>query len=83
MGDAGKRVVEDISKQDVWSPAIGKPVERISLHVEQPQQKTVGVSFHFPAFNVHIMNLGDELFVFNDDPDDVFEGEIISIESIE
>jgi hypothetical protein len=80
MGDAGERIIQDISNQEIFAKAVGSRVRKAIVFNQSRQSKPVGVGFYFEHCEVHVVNLGDELYVYSEYPEGSFGDDDISPE---
>lgn len=65
MGEFGKQLVRDVSACTTWHECIDKQVFKTYL-LESECDKIVGVGFSFDSeISIFVMNLGDELYIFD------------------
>lgn len=77
LEEFGREVIKDFSTHEIWSKFIGKRVSS-SFLIESVGQVKAGIGFEFEDGNsIYILNLGDELFIFNkfDELDDLLRSE--------
>lgn len=65
LEEFGSEIIKDFSTHEIWSNFIGKRVSSSFLFESAGQVKTgIGLEFE-DGKSIHILNLGDELFIFN------------------
>jgi hypothetical protein len=72
MGGAGKRIVQDMSNLEPWARALNDVLVSAETLVDVPYQKIVGIELHFSNTQIQMVNLGDEIFVYEKIPEGSF-----------
>lgn len=83
MEEYGKLVIKRISSNTLFANAIDRKVVSFYCIYSGVEKVTAGVGFEFDnAMKFSIINLGDQLFVFNEIPTDICESERLAFNSI-
>ncbi|MBS9438121.1 hypothetical protein EAE91_13435 [Photorhabdus noenieputensis] len=80
LGEYGKEIVMDLSNLKIFDGLIGKPLSYINTIYSEIEQDIIGFMFVFYNYGqFSVMNLGDEIYMFNHIPDSLLKDEEISL----
>ncbi|MCW7547869.1 hypothetical protein OO184_07950 [Photorhabdus sp. APURE] len=80
LGEYGKETVMDLSNFKIFDGLIGKPLSYVNAIYSEIEQDIIGFMFVFYDYGqFSVMNLGDEIYMFNHIPDSLLKDEGISL----
>ncbi len=83
MDEFGSEVVEDLSGFKLWQRVLDKVLVDAELLYSSIEDTFIGVKLSFNGDNyVSVINLGDELFVYQDIPEEVMNDQRITCSGI-
>lgn len=76
FGEYGAVCVEEVSHLEVWATVLEKELQQFEIITTSQGEQTVGIALKFESDAwVSVLNLGDELWVFSEIPQDIFDAE--------
>lgn len=83
MGEYGKLIIRNISSNPAFIEVIDKRIIAFNVVYSGVEQIIIGVNLQFDnSMEISILNLGDQLFIFNKIPGDVFREELMELKSV-
>jgi hypothetical protein len=83
MDEFGSQVVENLSESQLWQRVLNKVLVGAELLYSSIEDTFIGVKLSFDGgSSVSIINLGDELYVYQDIPEEVIIDQGITCSSI-
>lgn len=83
LGEYGEEVVRDFGRLPQWQGKIGRKLAGSKYIYSEREKRVIGLELLFiDEPSVKIMNLGDELYVFEDIPHAVFQEQELEFHSI-
>ncbi|NRN29310.1 hypothetical protein [Photorhabdus heterorhabditis] len=78
LGEYGKQIIKDISQHPIFNELIGRKLSRFNAIYSEIEQCVIGFNFIFYSYGqISLLNLGDEIYIYNDIPECIFlEGRI-------
>jgi len=78
LGEYGKQIVKDISNLSCWQKVIGSPLKEVHLLESMREFCLMGIKFTFENdLSVVMVNLGDEIFIYESLPEEIVQEEEI------
>ena len=83
MEEFGSQVIENLSKLPKWQSVVDKVLVGAALIRSSVEASLIGVQLSFEgSSSISVLNLGDELYVYQDIPDEVICDQGITFSSI-
>lgn len=83
LGEYGRRDIFNISSELYFSDVVGRRLVSASLVQSLAEDVVIGVALSFDnGFCLSILNLGDELFVYDEIPEEIVISEGVSLISV-
>lgn len=71
LGDFGEEIVEDVSYMTPWENLVGDQIIDVCVAKSSIEKASIGIRLGFGKENVSVLNLGDDLYVFEDVPETI------------
>lgn len=79
LGEYGKQTIKDLSEKPVFSDLISKELCGLNVVYSETEECMIGLNFCFNNYgSVNIINLGDEINIYKEIPEDIQGEEGIS-----
>uniref|UniRef100_UPI0036D7E049 hypothetical protein n=1 Tax=Photorhabdus sp. RM322S TaxID=3342825 RepID=UPI0036D7E049 len=83
LGEYGKQIIKDISQHSIFNRLIGQKLSCFNAIYSEIEQCVIGFSFIFYNYGqISLLNLGDEIYIYNDIPECIFLEEKITLVKI-
>lgn len=83
LGEYGKNVIQDISKMNPWNTCLNEILKDVKMLYSSVEKSEIGILLEFSNdSHVSVINLGDDIYVFDSIPDNIMESQKITLLSL-
>ena len=82
MGEFGSEIVKNVTVEEPWKDVVGQPVLAMYKTTTDVGNIAIGYKLVFGTEEIHLLNLGDSLFVFDSSPSEVLAEENVSFRQV-